>query len=456
MLTTNRYGIYQFRATVPSAIRSIVGKREIWRSLRTSNRAEAQKAEKLVSFQIEQVFLKIRELTQKKQTQSDVVVDIMGGFGYKQKRANNQLNNSDIMGSFSDIKHLFVDATSGTIKAEGVSVTSPEDAALLESLVSILSSGKGKEAATEAGKPIEGLLESYIAEKLKVKAWTEKTEAESRAHFKAFLDFKQERQLNTSLISEYKSHLLTLKNAHGEDLSASTINKYLIAVGGFTKWLFRNGHAAKNYCEGMLVTKRGAVPSEERSIFDNEDLKAIFAITDRETGARYWAPKLALYTGCRIEELCQLYVSDIREIDGIWCLDINADAEDKAIKTASAKRIIPLHDAIRDLFIAYVQSLDKGSRLFPELKLYRDGYSQSVSKWFGRMLRSKAKIDDKAKVFHSFRHTFSTGLKHALVPQEITEAMMGHKSDSMSYGRYGKAYPAGVLKNAIDQLKFDL
>lgn len=451
MLAINRYGIFQFRANVPAAIRSIVGKREIWRSLRTSSRAEAQKAEKLLSFHIEQVFLKIKELSQKQQTQSDVVVDILSDFGYKQKRTKNQPNHSGIMGNFSDIKHLFVDASAGTIKAEGVSVTSPEDAALLESLVGMLRSDKAREVDSLAPKAMPELLEQYIAEKLKAKAWTEKTEAENRAQLDLFFEFKKERPLNMALASEYKAHVMSVKE------SPTTINKYLIAINGFSKWLYRNGHVPKNYFEGLLVTKRGVVISEERSDFNLDDLKAIYTQTDKESGAYYWVARLALFTGCRIEELCQLHVSDVREVDGVWCLDINADAADKRLKTTSSKRLVPLHDDIREAFVAYVQSLDKGSvRVFPELKLYRDGYSQSLSKWFGRMLRSKAKIEDRKKVFHSFRHTFATGLKHALVSEEIAGVLLGHKNSSMSYGRYGKSYPVNVLKNAIDQLKFDL
>lgn len=455
MLAINRFGIYQFRAVVPADLRPVINKREIWRSLKTTNKAEAQRAEKLVNFQVEQVFIRIKELVSKKQTQSDVVVDILGDFGYKQKRSNNLLNHSDNMGNFSDIKHLFVDASAGVIKAEGVSVTSPEDAALLESLVGLLSTGKAKaEGLDAASKPLAVLLDSYIAEKLASKSWTEKTESETRAHFHTFFEFRGERSLNTALISEYKSWLLTQKTKRGDTMSPTTINKYLIAIGGFTKWLYRNGHAPKNYCEGLLISKRGSDVSEERSAFNDADLMAIFKQTDQGSGAYYWVPKLAVYTGCRIEELCQLYVSDVQEVDGIWCIDINANAEDKALKTPSAQRIIPLHDDICEEFIAYAQSLDKGSRLFPALKLYRDGYSQSLSKWFGRMLRSKAIIEDRKKVFHSFRHTFANALKQAGVSQEIAESLLGHKAMSTSYGRYGKAYKPEILKGAIDQLEF--
>ena len=56
----------------------------------------------------------------------------------------------------------------------------------------------------------------------------------------------------------------------------------------------------------------------------------------------FWMPLIGLYTGMRIEEVCQLYVSDLKLMDGIWCLDVNQDKPDKSVKT-SERRIVPLH-----------------------------------------------------------------------------------------------------------------
>jgi hypothetical protein len=51
------------------------------------------------------------------------------------------------------------------------------------------------------------------------------------------------------------------------------------------------------------------------------DLKTMFSSPDytADTQAephRFWLPVLGLLTGCRLEELCQLYLDDIRQIEG--------------------------------------------------------------------------------------------------------------------------------------------
>jgi integrase len=71
---------------------------------------------------------------------------------------------------------------------------------------------------------------------------------------------------------------------------------------------------------------------------------------------------LGLYTGARLEEICQLLRTDVIQQDGIWCLNIDeSDApEIKSVKT-SEQRIIPLHPFLVDdlRFIDYVHGLKK-------------------------------------------------------------------------------------------------
>jgi hypothetical protein len=51
----------------------------------------------------------------------------------------------------------------------------------------------------------------------------------------------------------------------------------------------------------------------------------------------FWLPILALFTGARQNELAQLFLSDIRENDGLWVIDINANNESQKVKTKSGK-----------------------------------------------------------------------------------------------------------------------
>ena len=52
-----------------------------------------------------------------------------------------------------------------------------------------------------------------------------------------------------------------------------------------------------------------------QKIFNLRKLKS--ESIDKNKPAYYWVPLLGQYTGARLNELCQLYVNDIKEIDKI-------------------------------------------------------------------------------------------------------------------------------------------
>jgi integrase len=230
-------------------------------------------------------------------------------------------------------------------------------------------------------------------------------------------------------------------------MSTTTVNKNIIRISSLFEWSSRHGYVDKNYFEG-LVLKTKTRADEERSIFTKDDLKDIFKHViytelKYKHPYQYWLPLLGLYTGARLEELCQLYPEDIYNDEGIWVIDIN-DKGDKKLKTKSSKRIIPIHSKLQALgFIDYVESLrHKGeSRLFPELKKGRDGYSQSASKWFSRLRMELGLYNlDPPKDFHSFRHTLATELKNKSIPEPEVAAITGHSIAGITFSRYGKAY----------------
>ena len=61
-------------------------------------------------------------------------------------------------------------------------------------------------------------------------------------------------------------------------------------------------------------------------------------------------------------------VSDIREQDGIWVMNLTNDSADKSIKTRSENRIVPLHPKLIDSgLLDYVKEIknDNQTKLFP-------------------------------------------------------------------------------------------
>jgi len=187
----------------------------------------------------------------------------------------------------------------------------------------------------------------------------------------------------------------------------------------------------------------------------------------------FWLPILLLYTGARVEELCQLYIDDIKSIKDIWVLDINETRPDQKVKDHE-KRYIPLHPFITDelKFVEYAHSLpDKSGRVFPELKRQgtkskrvggkdrlRYGHYPSTN-WFPNYKRKECGIvaAKYKKTIHSFRHNVSSCLMEHDVQEYVIAMFMGHEHDQISTGRYGQKFePDMLMEKAVKKLDYGI
>ena len=230
-------------------------------------------------------------------------------------------------------------------------------------------------------------------------------------------------------------------------LSPATVNAYLAALTTLFQYALREGHVKADLTARLLV-RDSVRPEDKRLPFEADDLKAIFSAPlyvgcvddgdgyaqpgpNRPRRGRFWVPLIALFSGLRLGEVCQLTEDDIIVI-GEHTLIRVTDSPDrtKSLKTPSARRNVPVHcELIKLGFLDYVASIraahPPGSRLFPELSVAKTGYaSDNFSKWFARFLDGRG-IKDRRKAFHSFRHAFRDRLRAAGVPEERAQALGG-------------------------------
>ncbi len=226
-----------------------------------------------------------------------------------------------------------------------------------------------------------------------------------------------------------------------------TTNSNIVAVNSMLEWCRREGLVPDNPARGLLLPV-GRRPDLERDAFTTAELQMLFAQLDPSMGAPYWLPLVALYSGLRLEEIAQLRPADIREVQGIWVLDVNATGG-KRLKTASSARLVPLHPRLMGLL-----ELREGAALWPELARGADGYwSSPFSKWFGRFKR-RAGIANRRLTFHSLRHTFVNALKQRGTDELTIRELVGHANPSITTGRYGKRLEPQRLAAAIIPLDF--
>lgn len=150
--------------------------------------------------------------------------------------------------------------------------------------------------------------------------------------------------------------------------------------------------------------------------------------------ARFWVPLWTLYSGARLNEICQLKFEDIRPENGIWCFDINENAENKSIKNTSSKRLIPIHQFLIKLgLLEFIKDQEKHKGL--TLKENKDNIFPELT-------------------FHSFQHTVASRFTNFRVSTEIRNAISGWTQKGTSE-RFYTHYDINTINSGLEKLKYE-
>jgi len=247
---------------------------------------------------------------------------------------------------------------------------------------------------------------------------------------------------------------LGLPGLHGK-----TVNKYMTLLASLFKWGIKHGYyKGINPAEGLSI-ELSSRPDEERKAYDVRDLQKVVdnLPISKEEPEKLWVPLIAMFSGLRLEEVCQLRRSDISKVDEVWGFDIN-DNGGRKLKTKSSRRFVPVHPLLINLgFLQYIDVSsppDEGNLW--GLAPGKWGFGKKVTNWYSRFFNRQFVTDDPLKCFHSFRHTVADTLKQAGVLDKIVSEILGHTDGSITTGRYGKRYKAQVLMDAMQQLDYQI
>ncbi|ENO8810600.1 site-specific integrase [Photobacterium damselae] len=236
-------------------------------------------------------------------------------------------------------------------------------------------------------------------------------------------------------------------------ISDSTLEGYIHNFSSFLSWAKSHNHISDNVFYKLIKKKK--FEERKRFPFNKTQLANIFSMEDYQKHNYlhpyyYWIPLILNLNGPRLNEVSQLYVEDIKSVDGIDCFHFHKMFDGQRIKNKSSIRVVPIHeDLIKKGFLTFVKS-KKSGRLFPELPLVKGYYSHNVSKWFSR--RRKKLGLGKGFDAHSFRHNFINELKHKGCPKEMIECIVGHTDNYTAFDTYSLPYSPKLLAPIVNMI----
>lgn len=486
-----RGAVYQWRVRVPAGLVPVIGRREIVRSLATADpqtaRARAAQCHAAAAEAWEQA--RVAGTADEVKQIVDYLLKLVEKFnnaripktGHWQRVSSllveqvvnlddwvKEIRGIDLPRLVEAIKTAEVDATQTARTAAVASAMNPETLKQIETIFH----GMGASVTTRPTPTVIEFLErTYTAEK--------DLRDDAQRHIdgyvrlfaritgnKHLIDYtrtdiiqwvrtleKLKRTIGKSSKDRLKTIDQLVRESVGFDkLNKTTIEKHITHI----RAMFMMAHKNYRWCQRDFIDDlfddigltRSVPDVKKRKSWTMEKLNLLFA-TPIWTGTRsragaftqrhqpgswihrdayWWLPVVSLWTGARLEELCQLRHTDLRQDkDGIPYISINREAG-KSTKNLHSIRNIPVHGFLARLGFMDLFEAGKRERIWPELKPHGrpPSYGGLYTSHFTDYRRACGLYEELLD-FHSLRRTFISTLRDRLHVDPLTvAAMAGH------------------------------
>lgn len=247
-------------------------------------------------------------------------------------------------------------------------------------------------------------------------------------------------------------------------LAHLTQRGHLETFRNLMKFAVRKKLLPSNPAEDVKPLLKETVPLDEKRFpFRLDQIKAFFEgsfyhscapgaptpYTKPDREWRYWLPLIMLFTGARPNEVCQLFVEDIRRTEmGTWYFDLIDESETQSRKNGASRRRVPIHpELVRLGFLDFVVERRKkiaknGPRLFHELKAKPErptNFAWYPGKRFNEVFLEQEITVDPRQAFYSIRHSVRDAHRRIKTGDEALLALGGWtppagKAVSSNYG----------------------
>jgi len=294
-----------------------------------------------------------------------------------------------------------------------------------------------------------------------------------RKVFPAGIDLRDFTKVKTKIVKDMLNSIDKHQNVgkEGERLSNKTKNGFLSNYRTFFSWVIKETDIdINNPFSNVSYPKEKSAP-KRRSFIENEVRQILNYEFGHGSEARefrtdaHWYPKVALYSGMRLNEISALPLSHIKQSEGVWYFDLHG----LDVKNEASERTVPIAQYLLDLGILdYIdKQKSKGEYfLFPQIRRYVEepgssGWGDPISRWFNRTLLKNLGIDsesEKAKryliSFHSMRRTLISTCVNNAEQHYLIKRIVGHSiDDDITLSVYSDVdkIPLATLKEVLDK-----
>jgi integrase len=257
-----------------------------------------------------------------------------------------------------------------------------------------------------------------------------------------------------------------------EDTYKACIRTFLLSVKrdwqdhGFPTTLTTDGIEYVGERQEGERTQRAFRAEELRRLFEGDEMKAL--ANDPHSARMFWLPHIGLFTGARVNEICQLNPqTDVLDEGGIWHFRFTEENEagegvKKSIKNKSSKRSVPIHSQLIQIgFCKYVEAARKvgAKQLFPGWPATRGKASPKAEKWFRGFIDRLGLRDETPGAcllgMHAFRHNLLARAKHLGVDRAIE--ITGHAGNENAVVRgYEGELALDRKQGILEKITFDV
>jgi hypothetical protein len=480
-----RGNVFTFRIAVPHDLRPLIGKREITKTLYTTDKRAAIPRGLRMAAKVKELFEELRQMPPKdKRVNSDAIefnysiILELDDFQKPKKLSVNaeaheeQAVNSAIRTALSNHQEP---ATSfiPTQQAER-----ENQAPLLSKVVSSFLNDYPKEKKLAMFRKHQTCLPLFL-EIVGDKPVSDLKQTDVNEFFKTLLRlpprWKDQRKKKNLSVKELANlhHQVTIGPKTLDDGYKACIRAFLKKAKtnyqdqGFPTTLTTEGIEYEGSREEGERKQRAFKLEELKLLFEGKEMKKV--ASDPAKAAMFWLPHIGLFTGARVNELCQInpQTDILQEPEtGIWYfwITVHTDGDeriDKSIKNQDSKRKVPIHPRLLELgALNYFEKVKtSGSKLlFPMWKPSRGRASPKAEKWFRQFIGQLGLRDETPENcilgMHAFRHT----IENAAYNRNLNvDAIVGHAGEvsSVKKGYRGELSLTNKLR-LIEQITFEI